>query len=404
MLTERQGPGLREVGMGLNARSKVVLAVLVGGLICSLAPLSAAPFIRGDANQDGRHDVADAITALGYLFQGEKTTCADALDVNDDGKVDIADPIALLGYLFSAAPPPAQPFPTCGEDPTSDPLSCSSFARCAPPPELVVTAITPNSGPAEGDTLVVITGKGFSGTGLSVRLCGRALVGLRRLSDTRLEGRTPPGEPGRLCDLVVSNEYGTVTLRDAFLYEQPPPPECLTEDDLAQIIDQYLGEPTCLPSPVWEGTLLGQNVIVCPEGCCTCADGTPGCEAVLEDVQVEVDIPGETAHAQYTGSASVPIKVGGTTCETDITVSGSVGLQYTLSETQWEGVLRIESIDDLQFSIENVTVDSRGGFVCLFLEGAGGAMRGILEDELNARKDQFIASMEEELVGKYVCP
>ena len=35
--------------------------------------------------------------------------CLDAVDVNDDGKVDISDPISLLGYLFVGLQAPADP-------------------------------------------------------------------------------------------------------------------------------------------------------------------------------------------------------------------------------------------------------------------------------------------------------
>jgi len=81
-------------------------------------------FVRGDANQDARIDIADAITVLGYLFSGAGALpCMDAGDVNDDEKVDVADAIRLLMWLFrgGAVPPPNE----CGPDPQGDTLGCA---------------------------------------------------------------------------------------------------------------------------------------------------------------------------------------------------------------------------------------------------------------------------------------
>ncbi len=83
------------------------------------------PFLRGDANEDGLVDLADAISSLEYLFlDAGPMSCLDALDVNDDGETNIADPIALVFYLFGGGTPPANPFLNTGKDPTSDELHC----------------------------------------------------------------------------------------------------------------------------------------------------------------------------------------------------------------------------------------------------------------------------------------
>ncbi len=79
-------------------------------------------FIRADANNDARVDIADGIWIIGMLFYGkEMTACTPAADANDDDNVNISDamyifqwrlqPGATPGNLFSA--PPA-PFPDCG--------------------------------------------------------------------------------------------------------------------------------------------------------------------------------------------------------------------------------------------------------------------------------------------------
>ncbi|MBN1422768.1 MAG: carboxypeptidase regulatory-like domain-containing protein [Planctomycetes bacterium] len=83
-------------------------------------------FRRGDANDDGTFDLADAIAVLEVIFADRPTTCFDALDIQDDGSLTIADAIVLLSYLFSEGAAPAPPFPSCGEDPTPDPLDCEA--------------------------------------------------------------------------------------------------------------------------------------------------------------------------------------------------------------------------------------------------------------------------------------
>lgn len=87
-------------------------------------------FVRGDANGDGAINIADPVFNLAYQFQAGPAPCVDALDTNDDGEVSVADPVYNLAYQFQFAPMPPVPFPTCGEDPTSDLLDCESFAPC----------------------------------------------------------------------------------------------------------------------------------------------------------------------------------------------------------------------------------------------------------------------------------
>lgn len=90
------------------------------------------PFIRGDANMDGRVNVVDAIATIRFLYQGadlgdiqgREPTCNDATDANDDGRVNFADPVFLLQFLFLRGSPPPLPFPGKEKDPTVDQLGC----------------------------------------------------------------------------------------------------------------------------------------------------------------------------------------------------------------------------------------------------------------------------------------
>lgn len=87
---------------------------------------------RGDCNQDGVINIADAIALLSGLFTpGVLVPCESTCDTNDDGAFNIADGIYLLAYLFqAAAPEPPAPFPDCGLDPTPDMLGCATLGGC----------------------------------------------------------------------------------------------------------------------------------------------------------------------------------------------------------------------------------------------------------------------------------
>ncbi len=76
------------------------------------------PFIRGDSNQDGSVNIADAIATLTYLFGGDLPIpqCPNPLDVDNSGGISITDPIRLLNYLFGSGAPPHTPYPICGQD------------------------------------------------------------------------------------------------------------------------------------------------------------------------------------------------------------------------------------------------------------------------------------------------
>ncbi len=89
-------------------------------------------FVRGDINDDGAPNIADAIFLLNSLFGADAPPpeCDDSADVNDDGAVNIADAIYELNHLFGDGGEPQSPFPLCGVDPTADALGCQSFENC----------------------------------------------------------------------------------------------------------------------------------------------------------------------------------------------------------------------------------------------------------------------------------
>ena len=97
------------------------------------AGIVEAQFIRADANDDGKNNIADAVWILNEAFRaGPVTACQDAADANGDGVVDaIVDAVYIIAYQFESGAPPPAPFPGCGEDPSTN-LACDagSMSQC----------------------------------------------------------------------------------------------------------------------------------------------------------------------------------------------------------------------------------------------------------------------------------
>ncbi|MEM7164394.1 MAG: hypothetical protein AAF581_02965 [Planctomycetota bacterium] len=95
---------------------------------------STPSFRRGDCNDDGGVQIADAVFLLSGLFGGVGLTppCADACDGNDDGNLDIADAVLILAALFSGGGPLPDPgMDNCGADATTgDTLLECAGATC----------------------------------------------------------------------------------------------------------------------------------------------------------------------------------------------------------------------------------------------------------------------------------
>jgi len=93
------------------------------------------PFVRGDANNDARVDIADGVWILSWIYRGGvEPPCQDAADANDDGTVDQSDAIVVVYWRLKGGSPPAEPFPECGTDPNDrdsdnpeDGLSCKAI-------------------------------------------------------------------------------------------------------------------------------------------------------------------------------------------------------------------------------------------------------------------------------------
>ena len=102
---------------------------LQGGEVCFV---NSSPFLRGDANDDGSLNLADAISLISYIFGGgSEPQCRSAANANSDYTVDIGDVIFLINHQFLAGPPPGAPYPNCGADPAGEAgIGCESYESC----------------------------------------------------------------------------------------------------------------------------------------------------------------------------------------------------------------------------------------------------------------------------------
>ncbi len=95
---------------------------------------AGTPFLRrGDCNDDGKVNVADATCALDWLFGGgQQPDCLAALNTNGDADVNLVDAVYLLLFLFSGGPARAAPFPDCapGMLPADERLGCAKPPNC----------------------------------------------------------------------------------------------------------------------------------------------------------------------------------------------------------------------------------------------------------------------------------
>ena len=100
-----------------------------------LAAPDDASFLRGDADRDTDLNITDAVLTLNFLFLGgADLTCPDGADSDDSGDVNITDATYSLNFLFLGGPPPPEPYPEPGLDPTDDPLECAA-PDCGPAPQ-----------------------------------------------------------------------------------------------------------------------------------------------------------------------------------------------------------------------------------------------------------------------------
>jgi FG-GAP repeat protein/dockerin type I repeat protein len=87
-------------------------------------------FLRGDANQDGRVNIADMVFIFSVIYAGQDPgSCPLSLDVDGDNRLDFLDAFTIFFYVFRDGYAPASPFPECSRYGGFQPpnFDCSSF-------------------------------------------------------------------------------------------------------------------------------------------------------------------------------------------------------------------------------------------------------------------------------------
>jgi cyclophilin family peptidyl-prolyl cis-trans isomerase len=117
-------------------------------------------------------------------------------------------PCALTLLFAASCGGPNNPEPETTESEASDPE---------------ITSISPVSGPAEGGTLVTITGVGFDESGSTGVLFGSAsATGVAVVSDATIRCNSPAGTAGESVLISVVMDTGTLSSSSTFTYEAPP--------------------------------------------------------------------------------------------------------------------------------------------------------------------------------------
>jgi hypothetical protein len=96
--------------------------------------------------------------------------------------------------------------------------------------------------------------------------------------------------------------------------------------------------------------------------------------------------------------------MGTTRCDATFTFAGALTLFTTFGGTSWSGVSEIVRIDDITFTVDDLTVDATGGFLCVGLELAASLFAELLSQAIDPYADQLFALIPEQLEGLYVCP
>ena len=89
-------------------------------------------------------------------------------------------------------------------------------------PAPTVSAITPNSGTANGGTAVTIAGTGFL-AGATVKLGGAAATGVTVVSSTSITATTPAHAAGAVSVVVTNSDAQSGTLASGYTYTTSNP-------------------------------------------------------------------------------------------------------------------------------------------------------------------------------------
>jgi len=158
------------------------------------------------------------LSGAGFLAPNSGTTTvffgtepASAVLVLDDSTVQCQTPPGLPGLVAVTV-----------ENGNGEGALASAFRYLE---GLTLTAISPDSGTSVGGPTLTLTGTGFNsptaGT-TRVQIGGTLSSTVTVLSDSTLTATLPPGTPGEIVDIVVTNDNSTTNLAGAFRYHGAP--------------------------------------------------------------------------------------------------------------------------------------------------------------------------------------
>jgi len=105
---------------------------LVIKLFGSVGPVDGAEFKSGDANNDGKFNIADAVRIVMAVVPsiGPPLPCPASGDVDGNGRTELPDAVYIIDWQFLQGSPPVAPFPACAlrEDVTE--LTCPLSYLC----------------------------------------------------------------------------------------------------------------------------------------------------------------------------------------------------------------------------------------------------------------------------------
>ena len=144
-LSGLKGPG-QPVSNVITYKGQSEQASKQQGLVLNLTGKETPPlplkseFERGDANDDGIQNIADAVNIVYNVvpgLQGDPTQyvkilCPDSGDANADGQMNLGDAIFLIDWQFRGGPAPAAPFGVCGTTNTSTDVTCPPASTSCP--------------------------------------------------------------------------------------------------------------------------------------------------------------------------------------------------------------------------------------------------------------------------------
>jgi len=94
-----------------------------------------------------------------------------------------------------------------------------SYTSSAPPPS--VSAVSPNSGPSGGGTVVTVSGSGFT-AGATVKFGSVPATNVTATSATSINATTPAQSPATVDVVVTNTDSQSATLAGGFSYSQAP--------------------------------------------------------------------------------------------------------------------------------------------------------------------------------------